>query len=320
MTAIETHDWQDADVLRALEIYSADRLACFGVNHLNATRLEPWDKQFLRELKKALEIPKLTQDLRVRIIGAINLHYWNAGLCGAVYLVVQAAEVLYRNALSSAIGRHFGSPEWLLKPPKEMYTTGLLTDKDRKMILKARDAAYDKYYNLVRSPKYEPHHADVLAELDFGFWATLADTHPDGKASDSEKKRDELWARMIRRVIPKATREQRNRKQLIDWLTNAREVRNAVAHQHPIWASADELGLFEICRQKHTGGDKLVILFMRERRRLIYELINAIDERCGAITLHYDQFENALQALATVSKPGTVPPERSKPAGSTAIG
>jgi hypothetical protein len=55
---------------------------------------------------------------------------------------------------------------------------------------------------------------------------------------------------------------------------------------------------------------------MRERRRLIYELINAIDERCGAITLHYDLFENSLQALATDLKPGTVPAERSKPAGS----
>jgi hypothetical protein len=122
--------------LRVLEVFSADRLACFGKK---SAVLIPWDKEFLVALKHAHTSQKLAPSLKKQIRAAVVRHCWNAKVGGGFYLIVQTAEVLSRNALSSAIGREFSSPELLLavlteQTPERMRIEGLLSERDEEKL------------------------------------------------------------------------------------------------------------------------------------------------------------------------------------------
>jgi hypothetical protein len=293
MSAIESGDWTDADFLRVLGAYSADRLACFGKK---SAVLDPWDKQFLVALKHAHSNQKLTLDLKKQIRAAVYRHCWNAKVGGDLYLIVQAAEVLSRNALSSAIGREFNSPEWLLavekkQTPERMRVEGLLSKDDEGKIRRAGKAACGKYES--SNQNYKAHHSDILAELEFGFWVRLVEKNRGDKSK--ERTWEELWERMTKSVVPYAEPDKIKREQLFAWLTNALEVRNAIFHHHPLWASKDLLDLRSKCSAQKTQKDSMVVRFMRERHRLVYELIDAICKPCGEVTRRYDRIDKIFR-------------------------
>jgi hypothetical protein len=284
-------------ILRTVEIFSKARLACFSDKHLRGTPFSPWNKEFLRELSKALREKRVSAELSVEIHAAIKVHYWNANLCASIYPAIQTAEVLYRNSFDVAIKKEFKKNAWLVDPPTQLDTAGLLESKTRGDIKKAKKSAEDKYQG---DPNYKPHHSDILAELDFGFWVSLVKTHPKG--GNLEQKRKELWEKILGGVIPCAEGEEKSRDQLCRWLINAQEVRNTLAHHHPLWVSKDEMGLFGKLQAKKIENDKKVLELLKSRRDLIYRLINAIDTRYGVVTRgEYDRlFEKVLSQVGAI--------------------
>jgi hypothetical protein len=175
--------WTEKEVLRVLQVYSPHRLACFGMNYFKSTINEPWDKEFVRELKAATSEKKVCEELRKDILDALERHKSNARLCAALYPVLQSAEIVTRNALSFAISEHFNCSTWLVDAVDavdaqnagkayQLATLGLLEDNDLQQISNVEGWRVERRATRHDSDA-ELHHSNILAELDFNFWRRL---------------------------------------------------------------------------------------------------------------------------------------------------
>jgi hypothetical protein len=277
-------------VLRILQVYSPHRLSCFGKNYFKATIREPWDKQFAAELKDAAKNKKVSQDLRTRIIEALERHKRNARLCAALYPVLQSAEIVTRNALSVAISEHFGHPTWLDDALKDgeacqRATPGLLEDYDLDEITRVdkRRGRLKKEYD--SDPDLR--HSNVLAELDFNFWRCLVTDWPKGTDQERTHQTEwkKLWEDLVPKVIPFAAKQDRGF--FFTLLTNALELRIAIAHQYPLWICPDKLKLRQRFRDHKS--------FLTERYDRLKTLINGVGPKADKETASKpDNFENEL--------------------------
>ena len=289
--SVPSSNWTDEEALRVLCVYSPHRLACFGENYREATQKQPWDPDFAKQLREALRKRTVSEELKISIVNALRRHQQNAKLCGALYLVVQSAEVVFRNALSSAVGKLFGS-RWLITAlgaitPGErdqidkkspLATSGFLESADFIEIKKAAGSRHEKY--LEPDQNTTRNNSNVLAELNFGFWVSLVSEHRKPPRKSNKQTWQGLWQGLIVDIYIPDAKVEKNRNCLHQLLTNANELRNGIAHQYPIWTCKDTRGL------RHPAWDHAT--FLIHRCSLLYDLIDAISPKAAEATKQYD--------------------------------
>jgi hypothetical protein len=145
---------------------------------------------------------------------ALALYEWNAALCAAFYLPLQAVEVGLRNACHGELRKTFG-PNW----PFEPRFLGLDLGIHRTV-----DDAKDETRKSKR-PVDTPH---VVASLHFGFWTYLL----------SKKLTDSIWIPAIHRAFPHfatihgAVIQRSNAAGIFDSIRN---FRNRAFHHEPLF-------------------------------------------------------------------------------------
>ncbi|MCX6378998.1 MAG: Abi family protein [Armatimonadetes bacterium] len=140
---------------------------------------------------------------------ALALYLWNMALCEALYPVLQCIEVALRNTIHDALSKA-RSQKWYDE-------AGFLLPVELERVASAK-AELDR--------NRKPHdHCRVVAELTFGFWASLF-------AAPYEKSFFILVAPLAFARVP---RKNRNRAFLSARIQEIRKIRNRVFHHEPIW-------------------------------------------------------------------------------------
>jgi hypothetical protein len=141
---------------------------------------------------------------------AVARYLWNTALSEALYPAFQMLEVGYRNAVHVEIGREAAIADWLLAQPSFLRQRELVAiDQARVGLIKERKT--------VAEPR-------MVAQLNFGFWTCLLDSPYD-----------QLWHRIIHRVVPHMPRRGRTRQALSARMHAIRKLRNLAFHHHAIW-------------------------------------------------------------------------------------
>ena len=145
---------------------------------------------------------------------ALALYEWNAALCAAFYLPLQAVEVGLRNACHGELQKTFGT-DW----PFEARFLGLDLGIHRTVDVAKEETKKSK------RPVDTPH---VVASLHFGFWTYLL----------SKKLTDSVWIPAIHRAFPQyshingAAIQRSNAAAIFD---SIRDFRNRAFHHEPLF-------------------------------------------------------------------------------------
>lgn len=139
-------------------------------------------------------------------------YLWNAALCESLYPVLHFVEVVLRNRIDEVLCRRFGEA-W----PKD---ARLLGPNELRRIASARD-------KLARRGKPTPSHADMVAELSFGFWVALFSRYYE--------RPNRLWPWLSRDAMRGAPRAKRTRAEFHRRLDEIRALRNRAYHYEPLW-------------------------------------------------------------------------------------
>jgi hypothetical protein len=150
---------------------------------------------------------------------ALQLYEWNLACSEALFGFLHGLEVAVRNSLHHVLSNDIGRPDWFKEGhplPWPSVPRLLFTDAMNGMIIDARTNAG------AGAPV-----GKVIAELPFGFWASL-----------TTSRFDQLWRVSLHRAFPHATVPRR----VIHWrLEVIRRLRNRIAHHEPILTSRNEV-------------------------------------------------------------------------------
>ena len=112
---------------------------------------------------------------------AQEMYYANARIARSFQPLISFFEVILRNQLHYAIASHYGDVQWLINQKTGFMSAPSLTHKNKKTgnlvvndflkreIEKAEKTLMDKGHNVTAGR--------VIAELNFGFWNSLYETH-----------------------------------------------------------------------------------------------------------------------------------------------
>jgi hypothetical protein len=145
---------------------------------------------------------------------ALALYEWNAALCAAFYLPLQAVEVGLRNACHGELQKTFGA-DWPFEPHFLGIDLGI-----HRTVENAKEETKKS-----KRPVDTPH---VVASLHFGFWTYLL----------SKKLTDSIWIPAIHRAFPHfaaircAAIQRSNAAGTFDTI---RSFRNRVFHHEPLF-------------------------------------------------------------------------------------
>lgn len=188
-----------------------------------------------------------TTDLKV-LIGA---YQWNKRIASALYPILQCLEISLRNAIHAAATQHFGTPDWydpvtnlagddkfsayIRKKPGDnanFYRKNISVGKRNN-----RKKWHSNHENMIRQAKEKlikagkPATADaVIAELMFGFWVGLFESH----YSDIHS-RNRLWPHLEGIVFPNLQPADRVHSQIHSKLEPIKRLRNRMSHHEPVW-------------------------------------------------------------------------------------
>lgn len=177
-----------------------------------------------------MDTPKLSQELtealsRARLAPyyrqgdtfeqAYQRYVWNVRLSEAMLPALNYLEIILRNKVDKLICRHFGQ-NWLVTLPASLR----LNDSDK-------DKITDTIERFTREYRRAPHHDDIIAQINFGFWCAFFHKRYDPI----------LWHRKhaITDVFPALPREKRTRRTIEQMLFLIKKLRNRIAHHEPIW-------------------------------------------------------------------------------------
>ena len=138
-------------------------------------------------------------------------YVWNMALSEAMYPTLQNLEIVFRNSVSFAAAKEFGTLYWF-DPP-----AGLMRPQEARRITEAKDS--------LRRQSKPTTSAYIVAELNFGFWTNLLDRRYDGV----------LWPKLLNAAFPHVPRTLKQRRRLLNHFDPLRELRNKVFHHRAIW-------------------------------------------------------------------------------------
>ncbi|MBN3928657.1 hypothetical protein IQ279_03175 [Streptomyces verrucosisporus] len=157
---------------------------------------------------RAFSEPRLNRYLRATggdATAATRLYWWNVEASAALYGPLHCLEVTLRNALHDRIGQQYGEDWWDAFP---------LNGNGRRLVARARRKCEDRGLRSVPADS-------VVAELSFGFWASLLSRGYDRS----------LWVPVLHRAFPHYSGR---RGVLYDSLWSLVLLRNRVMHHEPV--------------------------------------------------------------------------------------
>ena len=151
---------------------------------------------------------------------AVARYLWNLAIGAALWPAIHLLEVSVRNAIHQVGTEHNGHR---LPPSTSVICwldAGLLEEKEAKEVEKAKE-------RLGPGRRTAGH---LVAELTLGFWVRLCNRpYEHGRATGPG-----LWPRTAR-LFHHCPRSLRNREHIRRTLENALDLRNRIAHHHPLW-------------------------------------------------------------------------------------
>ncbi|MFD8520200.1 hypothetical protein ACFV2D_09295 [Streptomyces capillispiralis] len=166
-------------------------------------RLPAW---MLRDLS----LPRLRRYIRAAhgdAQAAERLYWWNVEVSSALFGSLHCLELALRNALHTALARHYGRPDW--------WTVAPLNDRGQRLVNDARRSCGRRLRRITPD--------DLVAELSFGFWVSLL-SH--GSGYDRH-----FWVPVLHAAFP---HYQGRRDRLYRELTSLVLLRNRVMHHEPV--------------------------------------------------------------------------------------
>jgi hypothetical protein len=143
-------------------------------------------------------------------------YLWNIALCRALYPTLQGLEIALRNALHRSISDLHGTEKWFEK---------------RYGVVKG-DSGKGRVGNALRRVQQSGNPMTpgrVVAELSFGFWASLL----------NRRYNQVLWPQLLKPTFPHMPRKIRTQKFVRRRIERVRKLRNRVFHHEPIWHWSD---------------------------------------------------------------------------------
>lgn len=140
---------------------------------------------------------------------AIRLYKWNVAVSEAFYTPLHYLEVAVRNSMHHRLTERFGRDDWWNVVP--------LNDIGRRIVTETIAKVRRRV-----GPKYDA--GDVVAELSFGFWASLVSR---GASYDRR-----LWVPALHKAFPNYRGP---RQQLHDNLLSCVLLRNRIMHHEPVY-------------------------------------------------------------------------------------
>ena len=145
---------------------------------------------------------------------ALNLYLWNAKMCGAFYLPLQATEVGLRNGVNAALSNVYGNEWW--RNPNEF-----VRNADR-----SAQNAIRKVIRRINDKSLPLTTAQVVAGLSFGFWVNILDSYYNR----------EVWSRELHVQFPNMP-DDATRELLKSRAARTADFRNRVSHHEPMHKS-----------------------------------------------------------------------------------
>jgi hypothetical protein len=147
----------------------------------------------------------------------IKRYLYNTELCSTFYIPLHIMEIGLRNTLNYSISQEYGV-NWL--------TQGILHDREQNSVEEA-------IQNLKK--RKEPcHTGKIIAELTFGFWASLLYQKYDAPSFKIAGKAV-IWPYCIKETFPYMPKRDRTRKNAEKKIEGIRKFRNRIFHHEPIW-------------------------------------------------------------------------------------
>lgn len=174
-------------------------------------------------LARALSTPRLAAYSREDdrdSVDAIARYLWNMSVGGAIWPTVHLLEVAVRNVLFEVGQERTKGRVLTFGPVGSWLDAGLLMPKEQ--------AEVDEAIKRLGAGRRTPGH--LIAELTLGFWVRVCNSpYEQGDAN-----RPRLWPSAAFR-FQYAPRRERNREDIRKTLDNAKDIRNRIAHHHPLW-------------------------------------------------------------------------------------
>lgn len=185
-----------------------------------------------------------------KLIGA---YQWNKRVASALYPILQCLEISLRNAIHTAATRHFGTPDWYDPVTKlvgndkfsayirdnpqktdQFYRKGVSTSKrngnGRKKWISHHENMLKTAKNTLKSSNRRATADAVIAELMFGFWVGLFESHYNDIHSQNR-----LWPHLESTVFPNLKPADRVHSQIHSKLEPIKKLRNRLSHHEPVW-------------------------------------------------------------------------------------
>lgn len=143
---------------------------------------------------------------------ALDLYIWNAKLCGAFYLPLQATEISLRNGINNALISKYGNNWWVRGD-----SFWAFADEPAKNRLSQIFKRLDDMGKSHTTPQ-------IVASLSFGFWVHLLDSYYNV----------ELWSHELETQFPHLPNKPQKRENLKTRAAKTLDLRNRIFHHEPI--------------------------------------------------------------------------------------
>ena len=189
-----------------------------GVFYFFVARFISMTPDFLRKFESAVSTRRLSayqaQNGDNSDIEILMRYVWNIKLCESFYPILQSLEIALRNSLHENICASQNNQQWLRS------SCVFLRNQERQLVLNAE--------NQLQAQGKTVDSDRLIAELNFGFWTSLLNTHYETQG---------LWPRLLRAAFPHIARRQRTRRIVARRLNDIRHFRNRIFHHETIWHS-----------------------------------------------------------------------------------
>lgn len=233
---------------------------------------------------------------------AVALHQQTLQLAGMLMSVTAVVEIALRNTICDHLTKHFGTEDWLRKPPALFAWREQERTRIGEAVASAQRAAYAKLNTAQKHAldlrlfrhgvpahfNHEQHvkarqrsiaipNGQVIAQLTLFFWKRLFSTEYEHS----------LWRPVLKRVFPdKALR----RADVAAQLERIYQTRNRIAHHEPVYGyrlrDATAAIAFVVTRLGWPQASELTPLaqLLNNERRLLAEQVGALQMQIDALS------------------------------------
>ena len=229
-----------------------------------------------QSLSKTLSIPRI-QSYKTLFIDHTDqeiygIYLWNKALCGAIYPILQAAEIALRNSIDS-VARELHGDYWYESIPHYQDTDAdgnLVNNKNYKSLKDSLNNAKRSVNRTLRKTQnipdgHKPSFDKVISETNFVVWEYVL--HPCFfKVGD----RNFLWPTKTRKAFSNWPHQSAKdtHTRLYDLVSEIRPFRNRLSHHEPLWKGTTvttEIEAIEFISKKIKAIEELLHIICDEK-------------------------------------------------------